>query len=187
MNVIYAGERVCLRPFKDKDEFAWLFDEIMVVPNDHWGPGWWPRAEREKEFTPAGMLDPGMYSAFAIERLDTNEVVGFEEHGGLSSGSVATWLGTDIRREHWHRGFGIEAKLLMLCYLFENFPLETVHAGTLEHHTRARAGLEACGMSYIGRLSKIHHDNGKFHDIVHYRIFREEWEQLPIRDLVQRG
>lgn len=187
MHVIYTGKRVRLRPFKDEDEFAGLFDEIMATPNDHWGPGWWPSAERKKDFAPAGMLDPGKYSQFAIERLDTSELVGFEEHGEMLPGSIQAWLGTDILREHWHRGFGIEAKLLMLCYLFENFPLTTVHAGTLEHHLRARAGLEACGMCHGGCLSRFHHDSGRFYDVVHYQIFREEWERLPTRGIIKRG
>ena len=77
MHVVYTGERVRLRPFKSEDEFAWLLGETMAIPNDHWGPGWWPEAARNKDFAQAGMLDPGKYSSFAVERLDTGECIGF--------------------------------------------------------------------------------------------------------------
>ena len=187
MHVIYTGERVRLRPFKHAQEFLDLDDKLMEVPNEHWGPHWVSRAEREEEYAPAGMLDPGKYSVFAIQRRDSDEVVGIEEHGAMEAGCVQTWLGTHILREHWHRGFGIEAKLLMLCYLFENYPLELVRADTCGNHLRAQRGLEAAGLRNTGRIRCAHFVDQRPWDIPAYAIYREEWERLPIRDLVVRG
>lgn len=187
MHVVYRGERVRLRPFADAGEFLDLDDKLMEVPNEHWGPHWLSRAGRERDYTRAGMLDPGEYSAFAIERLDSREVIGIEEHGAIEPGSVQTWLGTHILKEHWHRGFGIEAKLLMLCYLFENYPLELVRADTCGNHGRAQRGLEAASLSNIGRIRGAHRVDGQWWDVHSYAIYREEWERLPIRKLVVRG
>jgi RimJ/RimL family protein N-acetyltransferase len=133
------------------------------------------------------MLDAGKYSVFAIERLDSSKLVGYEEHGEIETGAINNWLGTFILPAHWHQGFGVEAKQLCMCYLFENYPLERVWSSTLRHHTRAARGLEACGMAYEGRIRGCHPSIGKYFDEVLFHIFREEWERLPIRDVVQRG
>jgi len=187
MHTVYTGERVRLRPFTDKEEILGLWDELHTVPNEFWGPWWDTRQTREKKFEDAGMIDPGKYSMYAMERVDTGELVGYEEHGGMEHGAIFNWFGTFIKPEHWSNGFGIEAKQLCMCYLFENYPLMRLDTATLQNHKRARAGLIACGMYYEGAIRGYHYSDGRYWDMVCYAINREEWETLPIRKVVKRG
>ena len=176
-----------LRPFASEQEYSDLKEQLHVEPNDYWGAWWHPRAKTKKDFEETGMLNADKYSTFAVERLDTNELVGLEEYGGTASGRCNAWIGTFISREHWHNGFGIEAKQLCLCHIFENFQVPRVEADTLENHQRAARGLHLCGMKFEGRAKKYHYMDGHYYDIVCYRIFREEWEQQPFRHGVKRG
>lgn len=187
MHTIWTGERVRLRPFRDEQEWCDLNEELHIVPNDFWGPWWSARQEKKKDYEPAGMLSADKYSCFAIERLDTGELVGYEEHEPPHPGAITAWVGTFILPAHWSQGFGIEAKQLCYCYLFETYPIELVHSGTLEHHTRAARGLHESGMRFIGRIRRFHFTAGNYYDMVCYSIFREEWEQHPIRQIVRRG
>jgi len=188
MHTIWTGERVRLRPYADEKEWCDMQEELHREPNDFWGAWWHPRAMLKKDFEETGMLDASKRSVFAIERLDTGVAVGFEECGpGSGATSIGGWVGTFIKREHWHSGYGIEAKLLAMCFLFENYPYVRVDAGTLANHKRAAHGLHLCGMRYEGRIKGAHYADGKYHDIVCYCIFREEWEKLPIRQIVKRG
>ena len=187
MHTVYTGERVRLRPFRDKDEWSGLWDELHGEANEYWGAWWMTHGRREKDFDPAGMLQPGKYSHFAIDRVDTGELVGYLEHGGKGPGHVYNWVGTFIKQEHWHKGFGIEAKQLCYCYLFENYPLVRVDTATLQHHVRARQGLVASGMHYEGAIRGYHWCRGRYHDLVCYVIFRDQWERLPVRSVVERG
>ena len=184
---VYTGERVRIRPFRSVEEWTHVISEEQQEPNDHWGYWHWPRAEARKEFEKGGLLATDKYSAFAVERLDTGEFIGYEEYGGILPGRCATWIGTFIRRPHWHNGFGIEAKLLNLCNLFENYPLRMVFADTTQTHVRAQNGLKACGLEYVGARRKAHCYHGRYVDVVQYQIMREDWEQLPIRGIVKRG
>jgi RimJ/RimL family protein N-acetyltransferase len=186
MHTIWTGERVRLRPCKDEAERCDLYEELHVTPNQFWGAWWSARQKVKKDFEEAGMLAADKYSTFAVERLDTGELVGYEEYGPIPTG-IGAWVGTFIKPEHWHQGFGIEAKQLCYCYLFESFPLVRVDSGTLEHHIRARNGLELSGMRYEGRVRRMHFMDGCYYDMVAYAIFREQWEQLPIRQIVKRG
>jgi RimJ/RimL family protein N-acetyltransferase len=187
MQVIYSGERVRLRPFKDAKEFSELHMELHRVPNIVWGCWWHPAAGLNKDFEDAGKIAVDKESAFAIERLDTGELGGYEEWGGPRPGRPKGWVGTFIRPAHWHRGFGIEAKQLCYCFLFENLPVDRVDSATLSNHKRAAHGLHASGMHFEGRLKGMYFSEGKYRDLVCYAIFREEWEQLPIRQVVKRG
>ena len=187
MHTTWTGERVRLRPFKDEKEWADLKEELHVVANQFWGTMWTPRQKHEKRFEEAGLLEPGKSSAFAIERLDTAELVGVEDHGLEAAQGIVGWVGTFIKEEHWHHGFGIEAKQLCYCYLFENYPITQVWADTVECHTRAANGLYLSGMQFDCRAKCFHFINGKYYDLVCYSILREEWEQLPIRQIVKRG
>ena len=188
MHTIWTGERVRLRPFTDEHEWVAMQEELHVEPNEFWGAWWHPRGKLKKDFEETGMLNPSKFSAFAIERLDTGEAMGFEEFGpNTGDNSLGAWLGTFIKRPHWHQGFGLEAKQLVLCYLFENHPYERVGSDTLANHKRAARGLFECGMHFEGRIRGAHFMDGQYHDIVCYTIYREEWEKLPIRQTVKRG
>ena len=188
MHTIWTGQRVRLRPFADEKEYLEMQEELHREPNDFWGAWWHPLAKLKKDFEETGILDAGKYCVFVIERLDTGEAVGFEECGPCNGPtSISAWLGTFIKREHWSQGFGFEAKQLALCFMFENFPYERVGGDTVANHKRAARGLQLCGMTFEGRIKGAHHTDGKYHDIVCYRIFRDEWKKLPIRQTVKRG
>jgi len=187
MHVVYTGERVRLRPFSSADEWGQLRDEIDAVPNEYWGLLYHPRGRHAADFEETGLLKADGLSAFAIERLDTNQLVGYERHRTPPAGGLVASVGTLILDGHWHRGFGIEAKQLCFCYLFENYPVERVEASTFNHHPRARRGMERSGMHMDGRLRSLHRVGGVAYDMLTYCIFREQWEQLPIRQVVKRG
>jgi len=187
MCVIYSGERVRLRPFADGDEFARLKLAANREPNVHWGPLHIAERTYGRQFAAAGLLDPQVYCEFAVERLDTGELVGREEWGPVKPGAISTTIGTEILPAHQHQGFGIEAKLLALSFLFESYPIQTVGATTVSTHVRAQQGLVACGMRLIGTLRRVLIKDGRYAHLLKYCIFRDEWEQLPIRRIVKRG
>ena len=113
--------------------------------------------------------------------------MGREECGLWGPGSTNGWFGTNVAPEHRGRGFGIEAKLLMLCFLFENFPVWRVGSDTVVDHLPARRGMEACGMQLEGYLRAEHFRAGQWFDIPWYVIFRPEWEKLEVRQYVKRA
>ena len=188
MYTIWTGERVRLRPFHDEQEYMQMQEDLHLEPNEHWGAWWHPRAKLKKEFADTGNLSAGKRCVFCIERLDTAEAVGFEMCGPITGvNCISGCIGTFLKPEHWHQGFGIEAKQLALCFLFENYPYTRVDAGTVANHKRAAAGIHRAGMKYEGRVRGLHFTDGHYHDLVFYRISREDWEQLPIRKIVKRG
>lgn len=187
MHVIYTGKLVRLRPFRDADEVASLICNQEIWFNEHWGQWYEPEATVRKDFEETGFLSADKYSMFAIERLDTGELVGCEEYGGMSPARFNTWIGTMILEQHRSKGFGREAKQLAMCYLFENYPLQMIWSDTTSEHTRAQAGLEAVGFQPIGTARRFKKRNDRFFDNPFYQLFREDWEKMPVREYVTRG
>ncbi len=188
MHVVWTGERVRLRPFNDKEEHAGTLEEMSLQEDRFWGYGWWTRGRLNADFDQHGEIgEPGRHAVFALERLDTGEVAGYEVARVPLPGEISTVIGTSVLRRHWNHGFGREAKQLAMCFVFENFPVEVVAAETMAAHGRAVRGLEMCKMTCDGRSRCEVFSQGHWSDVVIYSIFREEWEQLPVRQTVKRG
>jgi RimJ/RimL family protein N-acetyltransferase len=187
MHTNWTGKLVRLRPWKDGDELFAFNLRNNIEPNAVLGPIWYSLPKERQLFEPTGGMDPQRICIFAIERLDTGEMIGLEGTVFLRGTGLAAEVGTFIIATHRGQGFGCEAKLLAQCFLFESFPLERVGAWTLANHAKARRGLELCGMNYESRRRRCHFSQGRYVDRVHYVIFRERWEQLPVREYVRRG
>ena len=184
---VYEGKLVRLRPFVSIDEFRALSLEQGIELNAHWGSWFWPLDQVKEDWKGSGLLGTGDYSSMAVERLDTGEMIGHEEYGLDFPHNPTGWIGTYIMRRHQGQRFGVEAKQLMMCFLFENFPLLRLYSDTVETHLGAARGLKLCGMHYEGRHSKRVIQGGRYVDTVIYGMSRAQWEAMPYRSQVKRS
>jgi len=183
----YTGKLVRLRPWANFAEYHRVITCDYQAPDPFRGPRWWPIPAREPDFELRGEIGPEAYSQLAIEELPTGEAIGIAGHSAFKLGLLAVNFGTYILPDYRFRGYGVEAKQLALCRLFENFPLEAVRANTTAPHRRARRSMELCGLKQYGRLRRVGIADGRYYDEVQYEIYRSDWELLPIRRRVKRG
>lgn len=183
---VYEGRTVRIRPFVSADEYAAMALEQGIELNPHWGSWFEPRADTLKSWEGTGGIGTGGYNNMAIERLDTGELIGYEEYGLDLPQLPAAWVGTYIMPAHHGQRFGVEAKQLMYCCVFENFAVQRIYTDTVETHLAAARGLKLSGMRYEGRKTKRTIKDGRFIDSVHYALYREEWEAMPYRHKVGR-
>ena len=174
MKNMYAGELVRLRPFASAEEGLALVREIHLSLIPGWGEQWVPQPEISRMWEPDGWM--GEEVTFAVERLDTGELVGFENAMPPKPPRLRGMVSTYIREAHRGRGYGVEAKQLAMRFLFEHYPLEQVEAITLATHRSALRGLELCGMREEGRLIGCTVSEGRWDDKVFFTISRSEWE-----------
>ena len=187
MHVIWTGERTRLRPFASADEALDTAQQAHGVTCPFWGPHWHTQLAIKRRFETNGLLSIDQSCVFAIERLDAGELIGYEMAALWLPQQLIAMVATNIFKAHQRRGFGVEAKHLILCFLFENFPIETAYAVTTAEHARARRGLDLSGMLFSGASRGEHYKQGRYWSTVRYAISREQWEKLPIRDVVKRG
>lgn len=186
MFTVYTGERVQLRPFADFDEFKGLVREIHGALIPGWGDLWRPGRLYEDSWDKTGLLDHERV-LFAIQRLDTGELAGYEVAIFPPVQRMTCWIGTLVRAAHQRRGIGIEAKQLLACYLFENYPIDGFEAITPSNHPRALKGMRMCCMREEGRIRCAEFSDGRWVDHVYFILTRVEWESMEYRSKVKRG
>lgn len=78
------------------------------------------------------------------------------------------------------KGFGTEAKHLLLDYCFNDLGLHAVNASVFAPNTRSAAALQKQGYRLAGRLKWDTFKDGAWHDALIFDLLREEW--LAARD-----
>lgn len=127
------------------------------------------------------------------ERRERGELLDFlidhRDHGpigvtGLSEvarrdrrATVGTWVG----REHWGSGVNAESKGLIAALAFERLGFERLTAWANARNGRSQQALERVGFRYEGVLRSWHRHGDRRHDVVVYRLLREEWERSELR------
>ena len=184
MYTTYTGEQVRIRPVASEAEWARITSSSLEDPPGLWGPWHGASAMQVQRFAANGGLDLEQGLTWAIEELAGNSMAGYLN---LHSDLLSYWTGTHLFGAWRRRGFGSEAKRLAACFLFENLPLDTLYAVTLEGHTAAIRGLERCGMRYIGLKPAAHFSCGRHVAKLFYAISRRDWLSMDYRHVVARS
>ena len=182
MHTTYTGQLVRIRPFANEAEWSGFTREFAIGPNQFRGPQWYfanSAAELWRQFPTEETV-----CRFAVDRLDTGELAGVITCG--LRWQLSGFTGTGLMPQHWHRGFGREAKLLASCHLFENFAIESLWSDTVSTHKRAIAGVEAIGYRYAGMMRCGFPSQGEYQGQVWYQLMRSDWERMPYRHDVKR-
>jgi len=105
--------------------------------------------------------------------------VGFKLEEGFREGVVAGgfWFGED----YWGRGFATEVLNAIVDYIFENFDVRRISAGTFSWNSSAAKVLKKCGFSKEGCRENAVIRFGKVCDEYLYGLLKCEWEVLNDR------
>jgi RimJ/RimL family protein N-acetyltransferase len=81
-------------------------------------------------------------------------------------------------KEYWGKGYGTEAKLLLLKHAFDTLGLEKIGSSVLGNNPRSKAYLEKTGYHEEGCRQRHYLVNGKKVDDYIMAIFREDFEPV---------
>lgn len=129
--------------------------------------------------------------AILLHELDpAGKIIGYRYIGHTGLHNI-TWpegiatTGTIICDKNcFGKGYGKEAKMLLLLDAFYNRGLRKVCSAVKAFNGSSWGHLLACGYRQVGRYSRHHLYNGRFVDRIEFEIFREDWE--PIWEEYQR-
>jgi RimJ/RimL family protein N-acetyltransferase len=71
-------------------------------------------------------------------------------------------------RKYWDKGYGTDAVITMVNYIFESTPLQRIHLSTLDWNIRAQKSFSKCGFTPRGYLNR---DGNRF-------LIMEIWNHL---------
>ncbi|HEY7127805.1 MAG TPA: GNAT family protein [Ktedonobacterales bacterium] len=172
------GEKIILRAVKREDlqrryEFANDLSFHLLISNDPWEPVPFERLEHQFD-DQMEQSDPGEPS-FAIEA--DGQYIGHCLLYDLNRSARTCQLGIGIGDPAYRgRGYGRDALRLLLDYAFRIQHMHKVALTVDADDQRAIRAYRACGFIEEGRQRQQAWGNGKYLDLLHMGILREEWE-----------
>lgn len=179
--IFLRGRRVNLRPLDAATDLAtcvrWMNDEkvraflavfLPVTPAAE--AEWFANlAKRDRDIilgieTAAGRL----IGVIALHRIDWKN----------RNAETGTCIG---ERAEWGKGYGTEAKLLLLRYAFMDLGFHKVHSRAYAFNERSIRYSLKCGYRIEGRLRDFVWKEGRYWDAVELGVLREEWETAQRR------
>ncbi len=91
----------------------------------------------------------------------------------LGEAEVGIMIGA---KEHWNKGYGTEAMLLLLRHAFETLNLHRVFLRVFENNLGAIRSYEKAGFVHEGRLRDANFQDGEYKDVLMMSILEPEWK-----------
>lgn len=176
-NPIMVGERLYLRPVEVAD--AEMLAAITATETENFMyRGRMPYSplafahgigEGYKQVPPSSV-------AFAVCLRGDDRGIGMVGIDGIDyvngTGETFTDLGPAEMRG---KGYGTEAKHLLLEYAFDRLHLHALRSVVMEPNTRSVAALMKQGYRPAGRLKWVDVKGGRYHDALLFDLLRREW------------
>jgi RimJ/RimL family protein N-acetyltransferase len=138
-------------PIGEKQEAEWA-ERANTSAND----AVFVIALKDKKRTPIGTM--GLHRIDWVNRRATTGSVMLEDHCG--------------------KGFGSDAKMLLLNWAFNELGLRKIESRVLAFNGRSQAYSEKCGYKEVARLREHTLRRGAYHDEVILEVYVEEWRKL---------
>ncbi len=182
----WQGRRVRLRAMRPDDDAVHLHDDLTdseAVRNLHCGMPLptSPTAARAftERFAEFGAQDERIM--FAIETLDGELVGGINIHSRQPThGTFET--GSRIYRAFRGRGYGFDAKLLVLRYAFFELRFQKYVVRCIASNEAMVRHVARLGCVQEGRLRRQFFTDGQHHDELIFGLLREEFDTLWQRE-----
>jgi len=174
-----TGKKVRLRALERSDLpkiCQWLNDEEVMY---YWGdPGnTTSLAEVERWFNEELDRRHQDSRGYIIETPD-GVPIGQISYMHLSPKNRDAELGIQIgEKDYWDKGYGTDAIMAFLNYLFSELQLHRVYLSTQSYNTRAQKCYEKCGFVKEAVLRESTFVKGKYYDSIDMGILRHEFNQ----------
>lgn len=170
------GKKVILRPVdieKDLDRcWQWLNDfEITQFLGKPHRP---ITREKERELLQS-LIEKESSVVFAIDTFEDTHIgmTGLHNISYFDGTAVTGTLIGDKR--YWSRGYGTDAKMLLLWYAFKVLNLRRVNSHVISFNARSLRCQLKCGYEIEGIKKKEVYKNGHYDDLIMLAVFRRSW------------
>jgi RimJ/RimL family protein N-acetyltransferase len=186
MNTYYwQGDRIHLRPMHQDDIGLWLAEEHSdseAVRFLNYGMTL-PKSERDAQAFAeryAEFNNRDERIMFSIETLDGELVGGINIHSmNQKNGTFET--GSRVYRSFRGRGYGFEAKILVLRYAFHELRYQKYNIRCLETNQPMINHANRLGCQPEGRIRRHIYTAGQYYDELIFGLTREEFDEVELR------
>jgi RimJ/RimL family protein N-acetyltransferase len=176
-NPILAGERVYLRALEKDDAqamalgFAVESESMMHRLRMPLSPmNWEAHIEGLHKQQPPGTIELGVCLREDDALIGSVEITQIDYVNRTAE--TGSWM---ARAEHRGKGYGTEAKHLLLEYAFDRVQLHVLYSWVWEPNTRSAAALMKQGYKPSGKLLRQDVKDGVYYGALMFDVKRDEW------------
>jgi RimJ/RimL family protein N-acetyltransferase len=181
--VFLSGKKVNLRPPQRSDIplfLRWVNDP--EIRDFVLGTFPWTEKMEEEWFDKVGKDDKKVTLVIETKEGKPIGTMGIHDINWQSrTGTTGAMIG---EKDYWGDGYGTDAKMVLLKYLFDTLGLRRIQSSVIAFNERSLRYSLHCGYKIEGRRREHIFKQGKFWDQVDLGVFRSEW--LPIWKKYQR-
>jgi RimJ/RimL family protein N-acetyltransferase len=173
------GKKISIRPLEEEDIeeiYGWYNDQEFNL----WASGAWPlNTLKSKEELAEKLLnqsDGGYRYAILSEDLAVIGTIGFRDHN-IPARSAVVFINIGSS-EYWGKGYGTEALMIFVKYLFNQWNFNRLSLDTWDGNNRAIRAYEKVGFKIEGRQREACYVLGEYHDAVLMGLLKREFQPL---------
>ncbi len=176
----WQGKLIRLREMREEDLDLWLEEDEDSASIRTLNPGMaLPKTIKNKDafaedFCYFNSLEKRIF--FSIETL-SGELVGGININSIDRTHGTFGTGTRIYREFRHKGYALEAKIIVLRYAFYELRLHKFNAKCLETNEDILKHQLALGCKEEGRERESIYTNGRYYDWILFGMTKDEYEE----------
>lgn len=134
--------------------------------------------EQEKKHFEATLVSQNNY-IFSIVEKSTGKFIGLIGLHQIDwKNRMATTGSVIFYKEYWKKGFGTDAKMLLLDFAFNRLNLYRINSSVIAFNERSAGCLINCGYVEEGRRRNYHFRNGQYHDQILFGILNSEFKEV---------
>lgn len=177
--IFRKGNKVILRPVQESD--IPLFQKWMNNPKvTHFLANVFPITFiDEKNWYDSNSKSTKDRVILAIVDRKTKKLIGTMGMNNIDYISGVATTGSVIGDErYWGKGYGTEAKMLLLELAFNELNLRKLYSEVIVYNERSLAFSNKCGYKEEARLKEHYYRSGQYHDQVILSVFRSDWQDV---------
>lgn len=173
---MFKGKKIKLRAYRtDEIEKVWeLFNEISVRETLTLGSIFPMSLEAQKKFMNTVMTEMSEQFQFAVESLETGEIIGGCGINLLDRKNSVATIGVWLGKEFQGKGNGTDILRVFCKFIFEEMNINKVKLTYFEFNEVGKKCYDAVGFKEEGRHRKEVFRYGKYHDLISMGLFKEE-------------
>jgi RimJ/RimL family protein N-acetyltransferase len=173
--VFLRGKKVVLRPLNKQTDLEKVYKWINDPGIRYFVTGAFPQTIKQEEEWLDSVGKNKNSIVLAIEALGgefigTIGLHGIEWHNGVATTGVL--IG---EKRFWNKGYGTDAKMILLDYAFNELGLRKICSRVYSFNKRSLNYSLHCGYRIEGRLRGQILKNGKYYDIIELGLFKKDW------------
>ncbi len=175
--IFLSGKKVNLRPLSENDIpliTRWINDpEVREFVSRTF-----PQTEKQEEawFNKLGSDEKNIVLGIETKKGRLIGIMGIHRIDWIQR--IATTGALIGEKDYWNKGYGTDAKMILLDYVFNTLNLRKISSSVLAYNKRSLNYSLHCGYKIEGRKRKQFFKKGRFWDLIELGLFREEW--LPV-------